>query len=747
MRNPNQQRHNTQSRTKNKTMQRRKTVNYPTICGTPNNGGTFRATHLGKLRLLAVALGAQALFAQQSLAATLDHLSYTTLPGNQQQIAFKLSDPVNNTQTFKIDNPARIAIDLMGTTNALDQRVVPVGVGNLESVSIVETDDRTRVVLKLGAMTEYQTEVDGDRLLVTLDGDAEGYADDAEEMMTETFDDSELLVQTTGEELLADDALPMAETELLETAYETADTFEDDGLVVELPSSLPTDYTSEETTGTETPVIPLPEPTMEQQSFKVETGAPIEEYVENTPSRAPQMPRMENVSYESRNDSGVDYSRQTQTALNPPTFKPKAVTYSGEELSLNFQDIEIRSVLQLLADFTDMNIVVSDTVGGKLTLRLKNVPWDQALDIILRTKGLDKRQSGNVIMVAPASEIAAQESAEREAAQQLIALEPLRTEFVQVNYAKANAVAAILKSETGGLLSERGNVTIDDRTNTLLVNDTAEVLGKVRSLVTRLDIPVRQVLIESRIVIATDDFNREMGTRFGISRDTTADGDSGIAISGSAAAANALITNGTLGAERFNVSMPIVGKTGSLGLAFAKLPFGTLLELELSAMQAEGRGEVISTPRVITANQHEAYIEQGVEIPYETESGSGGTTTAFRKAVLALKVRPQITPDERIIMDLTVNKDTVGTISVNAVPSIDTREVNTQVLVANGETVVLGGIYEQTTIQQRRQVPFFGDLPLVGKIFQQNIGEDDKSELLVFVTPKIVKDGTSNLDR
>jgi len=307
-------------------------------------------------------------------------------------------------------------------------------------------------------------------------------------------------------------------------------------------------------------------------------------------------------------------------------------------------------------------------------------------------------------------------------------------------------LSLIQESDTGGLLSERGNVTIDDRTNTLLVNDTAEVLGKVRSLVTRLDIPVRQVLIESRIVIATDDFNREMGTRFGISRDTTADGDSGIAISGSASAANALITNGTLGADRFNVNMPVINKTGSLGLAFAKLPFGTLLELELSAMQAEGRGEVISTPRVITANQHEAYIEQGVEIPYSQEAGNGATTTSFRKAVLGLKVRPQITPDERIIIDLTVNKDTVGEV-YEGIPSIDTREVNTQVLVANGETVVLGGIYEQSTIQQREQVPFFGDLPLVGKLFQHNTGEDDKTELLVFVTPKIVKDGTSNLDR
>ena len=481
----------------------------------------------------------------------------------------------------------------------------------------------------------------------------------------------------------------------------------------------------------------------------VETGAPIEEYIDQqtgTTGYTPEpMPRLDNVNFNT--DRGIDYSRRTTPqAFNPPPVAKK-VTYDGEELSLNFQDIEIRSVLQLLADFTDLNIVVSDSVEGKLTLRLKNVPWDQALDIILRTKGLDKRESGNVVMVAPAAEIAAQEALEREAAQQAIALEPLRTEFVQVNYAKANEVAAILKSETGGVLSERGNVTIDDRTNTILVNDTTDVLGKVRALVTRLDVPVRQVLIESRIVIATDDFNREIGSRFGISRNTTGNDGDGLALSGNSNAVTQLLNGDTLEApDRFNVNLPSVVQNGSIGIAFATLPFGTLLELELSAMQAEGRGEVISTPRVITANQREAYIEQGVEIPFQEASSSGATSTSFRKAVLGLKVKPQITPDERIIIDLTVNKDTVGDI-VNGVPSIDTREVNTQVLVANGETVVLGGIYEQTTLQQRDQVPFFGDLPLVGKLFQNNIGQDDKSELLVFVTPKIVADGSSSLDQ
>ncbi len=691
-----------------KIMRRRKTVTTPTVCGTPLSRAKSMAT--GPLRALVVAMSAHFALGGTALAATLDNVSYTTLPGNQQQISIKLSDPIEEPQTFAINAPARIAIDLLGTTNALDGRVVPVGVGNVDSVNIVEANDRTRVVLNLDEMTEYETRIEGDRILITLETDAEGLLDDSE-----------------GDDLIAapsEDAIEVEQANELAGAEEVQ---EDPGVVVELPTSLPLQEVAQEPEVSvkevpqETPVAEAPKPAVKQQSIPVKQAAPVEEFVEASPP-----------SFDSTN------------------FAPQEPTYVGEELSLNFQDIEVRSVLQLLADFTDLNIVVSDSVSGKVTLRLKNVPWDQALDIILRTKGLDKRKSGNVIMVAPSQEIAAREASEREANQKAIELEPLRTEFVQVNYAKAAEVAAILKSDTGGVLSDRGNVTIDDRTNTILVNDTIDVLGKVRALVTRLDIPVRQVLIESRIVIATDDFNRELGSRFGINRNTTTNDNEGLALSGNATGTSALLAGSDPGLNRFNVNLPATNQAGSIALALAKLPFGTLLELELSAMQAEGRGEVISSPRVITANQHEAYIEQGVEIPYLEASSSGASSIAFRKAVLALRVKPQITPDERIIMDLTVNKDTVGQIfsgeGQSRVPSIDTREVRTQVLVANGETVVLGGIYEQETIQSREQVPFFGDLPLIGKLFQHNSSEDDKTELLVFVTPKIVNDGGSALD-
>jgi type IV pilus assembly protein PilQ len=695
-------------------MRRRKTVKTPTVCGTPLGRAKNKAT--GPLRALVVAMSAHFALGATALAATLDNVSYTTLPGNQQQISIKLSDPIEEPQTFAINAPARIAIDLLGTTNALDGRVVPVGVGNVDSVNIVEANDRTRVVLNLDEMTEYETRIEGDRILITLETDAEGLLDDGE--------DEDLLVTP------AEGAVEVAQTDEPTPVVEAE---EDSGIVVELPTSLPLQEVAQEPevsvkevaeqtpAPAPAPVAEAPKPESRQASIPVQQAAPVEEFVETS-----------------------------QPSFDSASFTPQEPTYVGEELSLNFQDIEVRSVLQLLADFTDLNIVVSDSVSGKVTLRLKNVPWDQALDIILRTKGLDKRKSGNVIMVAPSQEIAAREASEREANQKAIELEPLRTEFVQVNYAKAAEVAAILKSDTGGVLSDRGNVTIDDRTNTILVNDTVDVLGKVRALVTRLDIPVRQVLIESRIVIATDDFNRELGSRFGINRNTTNNDNEGLALSGNATGTSALLAGSDPGLNRFNVNLPATNQAGSIALALAKLPFGTLLELELSAMQAEGRGEVISSPRVITANQHEAYIEQGVEIPYLEASSSGASSIAFRKAVLALRVKPQITPDERIIMDLTVNKDTVGQIfsgeGQSRVPSIDTREVKTQVLVANGETVVLGGIYEQETIQSREQVPFFGDLPLIGKLFQHNSSEDDKTELLVFVTPKIVNDGGSALD-
>ena len=406
-------------------------------------------------------------------------------------------------------------------------------------------------------------------------------------------------------------------------------------------------------------------------------------------------------------------------------------------------------MLQLLADFTNLNMVVSDTVGGNLTLRLKNVPWDQALDLILRTKGLAMRQTGNVMLVAPTEELAARERLELEAQQQIEELAPLRSEFIQVNYAKAADLSGLLKAEGNSLMSERGNVSVDERTNTLLVRDTTEAITAIRRLVSKLDVPVRQVLIEARIVIADDTFNRDLGVRFGVSKaggdvDSTPSRDdrtdqyfAGGGLTGTTTFADPVAFNQG-GVENLLVDLPIGGPAGAIQFAVVAIP-DFLLQLELQALQMEGRGEVLSNPRVVTSDQTEAVIEQGTQIPFQEASSSGATSTSFQSAVLSLRVTPQITPDDRVIMDLAVNQDQVGQ-EFGGVPSVNTRQVTTQVLVDDGDTVVLGGIYEQNTRLGTEQVPFFGDLPYIGWLFKTTSSRDDRTELLIFVTPKILKE-------
>ena len=415
--------------------------------------------------------------------------------------------------------------------------------------------------------------------------------------------------------------------------------------------------------------------------------------------------------------------------------------YVGERLSLMFQDIEVRAVLQIIAQHTGLNLVASDTVRGNLTLRLQNVPWDQALDIILKTKGLDKRIDGNVMLVAPAQEIAAREKAELEASQQVAELAPLRTELIQVNYAKASEVATLLKAQENSLLSDRGSVTVDERTNSLLVKDTSDKLAEVRDLVSELDIPVRQVQIESRIVTASSGWTEEIGVQWGATKIR-----SEATISGSLPASNDL--NAQIGdgeanlSDTLNVSLPVANPAGSFGISYANLSKGLLLDLELSALENENRGEVIASPRVITANQKEASIEAGEEIPFQNATSSGATSVQFKKAVLSLTVTPQITPDDRIILDLTVTQDTRGEATAQG-PAINTQQVTTQVLVDNGQTVVLGGIYQQRTNRDETKVPLLGDIPWLGWLFRTQSDVRAKQELLIFVTPKILKDSVN----
>ena len=423
-----------------------------------------------------------------------------------------------------------------------------------------------------------------------------------------------------------------------------------------------------------------------------------------------------------------------------------AKQYQGKPISLNFQDIPVRTVLQIIADFNNLNLVTTDSVSGNITLRLDGVPWEQALDIILKVRGLDKRLDNNILLVAPADEIAAREKQQLESRNQVADLAPLYTEYLQINYAKASEVAALLSSESTKLLSPRGAVSVDERTNVLVVKDTADVIGNVKRMLDILDIPVKQVVIEARMVTIDDGFDEALGVRWGVTKtDGHGNGTSGT-IEGNDGAGNndgsSTITRPGV-EDRLNVNLPVTNAAGTLAFQVARLANGTLLDLELSALEKESKAEIIASPRVTTANQKPALIEQGTEIPYVESSSSGATSVTFKKAVLSLKVTPQITPDNRVILDLTVTQDTKGetvpTGTGDAV-SINAQSITTQVLVNNGETLVLGGIYQQTIKSDVSKVPLLGDIPGLGYLFKKTTSENKKRELLIFVTPRIVTD-------
>ncbi|MBQ4858344.1 type IV pilus secretin PilQ family protein [Pseudoalteromonas sp. MMG007] len=412
------------------------------------------------------------------------------------------------------------------------------------------------------------------------------------------------------------------------------------------------------------------------------------------------------------------------------------IEYQGRPMTLNFQDISVRAALQIIAGYNDFNLVTSDSVTGNITLRLDGVPWDQALDVVLRIKGLDKRMDGSILMVAPAEELAAREAKDLKAKQQVEDLEPLYSEYIRLNYAKAEDFADLLKTDTNSIITARGSVSVDLRTNTLLIKDTVKSIENIRRMIETLDIPVQQVVIESRMVTVRDNVTEDLGVRWGFSDQQDSDG-----ISGSLEGAET-ISNGTIPdlTDRLNVNLPITNPAASIGLHIAKLANGTLIDLELSALEEENKGEIIASPRIIAANQQKARIEQGTEIPYTESASSGATTVSFKKAVLSLEVTPHITPDNKVILDLVITQDTRGdTVQTGTgeAVSIDTQEIQTQVLVENGQTVVLGGIFQQQIINTTNKVPVLGDIPYLGRLFKSTSEFNEKRELLIFVTPKI----------
>jgi type IV pilus assembly protein PilQ len=708
------------------------------------NLGSWLGQLASLLWLLAIGLLPSAVQAQDTLR--LEGIDVQSLPGQQVELRLRLSGTAPEPMTFTIDDPARISLDLPNTTLALDSRRQDANVGPLTTVLAAEANGRTRVVMNLSSMVPYQTRVEGNSVYVLI-GQGPGQAS-APSFAAQPSQPSapRAAAAATGDRSIRNidfrrgtDGAGQVVVELNDPRT-TVDVREEGGrIVVDFQNTtLPQELMRRlDVTDFATPVFSIDALRANRDARLVVTAAA--EY--------------DQVAYQSDNQFTLELKPAVQRAAVTPGLFDEDREYTGDRLTLNFQDLETRAVLQLIADFSGLNIVVSDTVQGSVTLRLQNVPWDQALDIVMTTKGLDMRRNGNVVIVAPAEEIAAREQAELEALQALQTLEPLRSEFIQVNYAKASELATLVQGGgTNSLLTDRGSVAIDERTNTLLVNDTPTSLANIRRLVTTLDIPVRQVLIESRVVIVNDDYSRELGVRFGTTSVNDNSDNGLIGLTGTAAGAGSLVGTPTIGTpggsilpvpapaqgSRYNVNLPVIGPAGSIALAILGNDY--LVDLELSALQAEGDGRVVSTPRIVATNQREARILQGTEIPYQEASSSGATTTSFQEAVLSLTVVPQITPDNRVIMDLTITKDSVGEV-FNGVPAIETRELVTQVVVRDGETVVLGGIYETEQLNTTTKVPGLGNIPGLGHLFRSRATESNNAELLIFVTPKILHEG------
>ena len=693
-------------------------------------------------------------FASAQEGNRLQDIQVQSLPGDRVELKLIMSDTAPEPLDFTIENPARIALDLPNTALGLTSRRRDVNMGPLDTILTAEANGRTRVVLNLGTMVEYETRRSGNTVIVTL-GDGDGYSADTTQFASAPASESRSYAAPGARSISAVDFRrtrdgggrvivnltdPSTPVDIRQEGGRVVAVFKDTSLPAELMRRLDVNDFA-------TPVT-----TVDTLRTNMDTRIVIS-----------ANGKYEQLAYQSDNEFTIEINPAAEQNQAESSLFSETKEYEGQRLTLNFQDIETRAVLQLLAETSGKNIVVSDTVQGNVTLRLRNVPWDQALDIVMTTKGLDMRQNGNVIMVAPAEEIAARETADLEAQLAIAELEPVYSEFLQVNYAKAGDLSdLIVGTDAGSMLSERGSIAVDDRTNTLLVQDTAERLQDIRRMVRTLDIPIKQVLIESRIVVVSDNFSRDLGVRLGVTAFSENNNDLFVT-SGTGTGTDTMIgsaldnladpANGTVYPievptlnNRYNVNVPIGEAAGRFSLAVLASDY--LVDLELTALEAEGRGEIVSTPRVITANQKEARIEQGVEIPYQQSASSGATTVQFKKAVLSLTVTPQITPDNNIIMDLKVHKDNVGDIISTGglggtVPSIDTRAVETQVLVADGQTVVLGGIYETERRETVNKVPFLGDIPFVGVLFRNKQRVDNKAELLIFVTPRILEEGSS----
>ena len=663
-------------------------------------------------------------------AVTLEDVSFSSLSGDRIEVVLSFDGAPPEPSGYTIERPARIAVDLRDTTSGLSSRNISLGSGNAQSMTVVETKDRTRLIFNLADLVPYETVRNQNSLVITIGSSGSpSVASAPSATSSSTSSGSASSVSSASDELagvdfrrgnngegriIVDLGRANAPVDLSELGGKIRLTM--DGLTV--PENLRRRL---DVTDFATPVNRI-------DTF-IEDGSAV---VEIRPEG-----NYDYIAYQSGREFTVSVERLTEQEAE--SRREEKFPYTGDKLSLNFQDIEVRSVLQLIADFTGLNLVASDTVSGSITLRLQNVPWDQALDLILKTKGLDKRQIGNVLLVAPADEIAARERLEIETSKQIAELAPVRLDIIQVNYAKAADVVALIQADEE-LISSRGFVSSDARTNTISVRETTEKLSEIRRLVTTWDVPVRQVSIEARIVRAQTNVAQDLGVRWGgAANDVRGDG-SVIAVGGSQGAVGQARSGGS-SSVTFPGALAVDLGVSAQGASSFALGWGSddfLVDLELSALESDGRAEVVSQPRVVTADRQTASIKSGEEIPYQEASSSGATSVSFKEAALSLEVTPQITPDDKIIMDLMVNQDSRGEVT-GGIPAINTNSVTTQVLVGNGETVVLGGIFQSEVATTTTKTPFLGDIPYLGRLFKRTEHIDERSELLIFITPKIIK--------
>ncbi len=675
-------------------------------------------------------------------AATLEDVRFAELPGERFEVRMDFSSMPAEPTGYTIEQPARIVLDFAGVENALTQRKFPLSFGNAKSAVVLSSSDRTRLILNLQELTVYNARTEGNVYVVEVG------ASQAQDYLQKTASVTDEVVSQVSEHQASIKNIDFRRGEEGEGKIIIA--LSDPGIgidVEQVSGGMAINFQ-----GTQLPQ------NLRRTLDVVDFATPVSTIKSDydgakTTLTIQASGDYDYLAYQADNEYVVSVKPLSEEELEQ---KRSRFAFVGEKLSLNFQNIEVRSVLQLIADFTELNLVASDTVTGSITLRLDNVPWDQALDLVLKAKGLDKRQVGNVLMVAPAAEIAERERQELETQKQLTELAPLRTEYIRLRYANAADFLSLFKDSGGSgeksesILSERGVAIVDDRTNSIVLTETDQKIAEFKELVKNIDIPIRQVMIEARIVIANTDFRKEMGIKWG----GIASGTKGSRFLQAGGSQDSLDSDPGTPFEFFNsggttdieenlgVDLGVNDPAGSLALSF--INNNIFLSMELSALQNNGHAEIVSQPKVITGDKQQAHIESGTEIPYQEASSSGATSTSFKEAVLKLDVTPQITPDDHIIMDLVVNQDSVGEETSAGIPTIDVTELETQVLVANGQTVVLGGIFQTNKVKSVEKVPFLGDLPYLGRLFRKDVNSEDKRELLIFITPKILADQLAN---